>query len=329
MNRSDLVARQCGTSMASSDPTHNRKARAARARFRSRTSARSACLVAVAVVAVVIATPSAAHPAKRVADSATFADPVDNGGNPDITQLTVSNDNAGVLTIAIAISNRSEFAADEFASVFLDTDSDTRTGDLNGMDYGFSMGSAAGPGIAARWTGAGTGFGGSGWTTIVGSRTFVASWAGGPRFTISQSELGNTPRISFYAIAGRVNTPPQDDAPDNGLWEYELDIPLLFKSFALVPKVPRAGKELMAKLLVRTNTSEPQPVRCLGRLGSKTLRGRGGWLSIESTESPIREAELTCFWKIPRTAKGKRFSGSISATNDGVTVTRTFLSRVR
>lgn len=301
------------------------------ARFRSRTPVLASCLFATAAVAVAVAAPSAAHPAKRMANSATFIDRVgDNGGNPNIAQITVSNDNAGLVTIAIAISNRSEFAANEFSSVFLNTDSDSATGDRDGMDHGFSMGGTAAQGIVARWTGAGSGFGGSGWTTIVGSRTFVSSWAGGPRFTVSQAELGDTPRFSFYAIAGRANTPPQDDAPDGSdLWEYGLDIPLLFKSFAIVPTVPRAGKVLRAEMLVRTNTIEPQSVRCQGRLGTKALRGSGGWLSIERVGSSTREASLTCFWRVPRNAKGKRFVGSISATNDGVTVARTFSSRVR
>jgi len=297
-------------------------------------------LLAIAAVAVVVlAAPSAAGPHKGVANSKTFPDPAgDSGAVPDITQVTISNDNAGLLTFAVAIGNRTELAAEEFVQMYLDTDANHETGDRNGMDYAVQMGASAGPGIFARWTGAGTGFGGSGYTTIQNSGTFTASWTALPRFIVSQTELGDTTHFSFFARTARGSTPDLDDAPDGeDLWEYTLDIPLLFKSLALVPNVPRAGKVFRARMGVRTNTSQQQPVRCQARVGGKPLRGRGSWFSIvivQPQPGPIQVATdlraiLTCEWQVPRNARGKRLSGSISATNDGVTVTRALSSRVR
>jgi hypothetical protein len=288
-------------------------------------------LLAAAVVAVVVAVPLAAQPDAGTARTETFTDPAgDSGPIPDITLVTLANDDAGLLTFTIAIGNRTELAEGEFIQMFLDTDADNATGDGNGMDYGVQIGGAAGPGILARWTGAGTGFGGSGYTTIERSRTFTASWSGGPRFTVSQAEIGEPARMHFFVRAARQGGQDLDDAPDgDDLWEYVLDIPLLFERFTLNPDLPRAGRTLHASLEVRTNTDKPLPVRCQAKLAGKPLRGRGSWMSVLEVGSSKLGANLFCDWKLPRTAKGKLLTGSISATNDGVTVTRTFSRRVR
>ena len=68
--------------------------------------------------------------ARTTANSATFADSSGEDANaPDITSIAVSNDDAGMITFKINISNRPALTPDMTVLLFLDTDQNATTGD--------------------------------------------------------------------------------------------------------------------------------------------------------------------------------------------------------
>src|SRR6266545_614669 len=94
----------------------------------------------MALGALLAALPTAAlgGSARSAANSTTFPDSIGEDANaPDITNVVVSNDDAGNITFQINISNRPALTADMFLLVFLNTDQNSATGNtqLLGADY--------------------------------------------------------------------------------------------------------------------------------------------------------------------------------------------------
>ena len=71
-------------------------------------------------------------------NSQTFADSTgENPAAPDVTSIALSNDDAGLITFQINVSNRPALTQDMLFWVFLDTDGNPATGDTvaDGADY--------------------------------------------------------------------------------------------------------------------------------------------------------------------------------------------------
>jgi hypothetical protein len=63
-------------------------------------------------------------------NSQTFADSTgENPAAPDVTSIVLSNDDAGLITFQINVSNRPALTPDMLFWVFLDTDDNSATGD--------------------------------------------------------------------------------------------------------------------------------------------------------------------------------------------------------
>jgi hypothetical protein len=60
-------------------------------------------------------------------------------------------------------------------------------------------------------------------------------------------------------------------------------------------------------------------IACRGSLAGKKLTGRGAFAADE----------VACSWRLPKSASGKRLSGSVSVTFQGVVAKRSFGLRVR
>jgi lysophospholipase L1-like esterase len=92
------------------------------------------------------------------------------------------------------------------------------------------------------------------------------------------------------------------------------------------PKVSRAiaGRQLTASMIV-TNVTAGKKVKsqvsCQGKLSGKSLRASG-----RSSSSSGRAA---CTWRLPRTARGKLFRGSITSRFQGAKVSRSFSAKVK
>src|SRR6478735_2021413 len=118
--------------------------------------------------------------ARHLKNSTTYPDSTgEDPAAPDITSVVVSNDDAGLITIQVNLSNRPTMTADMYFLIFLDTDKNGSTG---ASDF-------------FQWNG----------TTYVraasqASLTFSYT-ATGPAIRVSAADLGKSKAFNFGVIA--------------------------------------------------------------------------------------------------------------------------------
>ena len=299
----------------------------------------------VASVSVLLALPTIASGALSTAsapasNSTTYQDSTGESANaPDITTVTLSNDDTRMITFRIAIPNRQQFSQDMELDVFVDTDNNATTGDAEfvpGADYviQYYRGEAA----LFKWDG-------TDFTRSFGNPpavTLSTSYAGGvATIRISADELGNTKvlRALIFAISGIVVDPVTgaedytnvevDTAPNYGIGFYPFEVKvtpatLVAKRFTAVPARPAAGKPFTLRLVAaRSDTGavvQNGRVTCVGRIGNARLR---------ATVARVVAGAATCTWNIPATAKGKSFRGSVAIVFEGLRAAQAYSNRVR
>lgn len=231
----------------------------------------------------------------RVADHnpVEATDPVGDGnGAPDITGVTVANDLSGMILFVVEVANRTDFVAKDEVLIFIDTDRSTATGAPGhggGIDYRLRIDSTSSD--FERWNG--TAFQAAPRTTV------RVAWANGYVASVHRSELGNTSSFAFFARTRMQEGPGSliDDAPADSLLPYALGPPHIEAIRArFSAAAPRAGSTFKVhSVQLQFETAESAAAAsftCRATLSGKRLRGtgRGG-----------------CTFKLPKTAKGKRF----------------------
>ncbi len=155
--------------------------------------------IAVAVIALPAAASGAlsapAAPSAIAANSTTYQDSAgENPAAPDITTLTVSNTDAGLVSFRIVIPNRATFSSDMLIALEIDTDNTATTGSPEGTDYAIEI--FQGEAALFRWDG-------TGFTRRPGDPPFTSllfSYTGGITIRMSAAELGNTKALKFAAF---------------------------------------------------------------------------------------------------------------------------------
>ena len=297
----------------------------------------------LAIAVVLIALPTAASgapssptaPTAIAANSTTYTDSSgEDPGAPDITTITVSNTDAGVLSFRVNIPNRPTLGQDMLFEIWADSDSNTATGspELAGVDYVMQV--VRGEINLYRWDG-------TDFTRRFGDPPAVTlsfSYQAGITVRISAAELGNTEKFNFFifAASGCVVDPVTQDldcepavadvAPGGGagLYPYEVKItpPTLVVKRVTAGK-PTAGKPLTLRMVAaRSDTGaivRNGRVTCVGRIGSARLKAK---------VQRVIGGAATCTWNIPATAKGKRFRGSVAVVFEGLRASESFTSRI-
>ena len=240
-----------------------------------------------------------------------FHDYIEDTPGPDIcAENAVTNDNEGTITFGLHIHNRSTYGANERYGVFLDTDNNVATGP-EGAEYIIRVASDSVE--LAKWDG----------TAFVSQEALAPSeWVDGygPIWQVNAAQLGGVQSFGFffYTTDG-VNA---DFAPDTGEWSYQLT-PLQLSARSLSLDRARAGRPFSARLaVVRSDFDAPLVegvVACTGRLGNRALAGTGRFAG----------GRAVCTFRLPKTARGKRLSGSVSVTFQGAQARRTFTTVVR
>lgn len=271
--------------------------------------------------------------ARHASNTMTFADSIgEDPAAPDITTVTVSNDDGGLITFQITVSNRPAMTADMYFVIFLDTDSNSSTGasDALGADYAIEL--EQGNVGLFQWNG--TDFvSASSQTSLV--YTYSTT---GPTIRIRAADLGGTRRLSFGVIAasgvvndanGQVDTTNvhRDYAPDagHGFNAYPVVTKLVLKVTAVTaaPKPALAGRGFSVSLAATQNdTNAPVQrgtVSCAASIAGKR---------ILAVTHAVRNGVALCVWRIPAAAKGKTVRGLITLTVRGTSVTRGFAARV-
>jgi hypothetical protein len=277
--------------------------------------------------------------------SESFSDPVgDSGVAPDITNVTVANDDDGLLTFRIALANRTSLGPDDTVAVLIATDDPNPHAGrrFDGTNFAVVLDGTNGPSLH-EWNGVDLDPINPRPASVTGSFT-----NGVVTLTVQQEDLApgfpdlSVPiQLQFYAVGVAfhgTDVVAVDRAPGSDFYPYRLAEPLRVVVTNFAPKkVVRAGKTLLVLMgEARADTGAPVrsgSVRCRARLGSAALRGKGGFVTIK-LKSPVTGEIVTsrnaaCSWHVPRTAKGKTIQGAMTVTESGITNTRSFTTRVR
>jgi hypothetical protein len=296
-------------------------------------------VVAAALVALFALTPTGgATPDRTTANRVTFEDSTgEDPQGPDITTVVLSNDDRGTLTWVINIPNRPTLTGDMGFIIFINSDSNTSTGDpqLFGSDYILQLiGPIAGPAEAALFRWDGTDFTALG----VPQSSLIFNYANGLTIRLNASELGNARRIQFLVLAltgltlgpdGQLDDTNSrfDAAPDPGHGVYAFDVRitparLVVRSFGVRPSPPRAGRPLSVFVtFARSDGAAPTAasVTCRATLGGRALAASG---------SSVSGRRATCRWALPGTARGQTIRGTVTVRSGGLRVSRPFSARV-
>jgi hypothetical protein len=232
-----------------------------------------------------------------------------DGLGPDLTDVTVSNDAAGTVTIAVAVPNLPKLRPGDFFALFLDTDGRPATGSLSalGADYAVAFDGTTGTTDLARWSD-------SGWSFSAPARTLRARWSGGATVSVHRNELGGTAGFNFWIGAtwtSERGVRYGDLAPDSGTWSFALTgvdpsagpgrEPVLDE---VAPKVRalwskgRAGQILRLRYRVSDDSGE-------SRERVRILRGRAV-VAVLPTNFAENARGVTYWvsWRPPRAARG-------------------------
>jgi hypothetical protein len=288
---------------------------------------------ALAATVGALAGAAGASPVRSAANTATFPDSTgEDPAAPDITSITVSNDDAGLIRFRVEIPNRPTLTPDMLLQFFLDTDANEATGEPNvGTDYAIQL--APGSVRLFRWDGSTYSSAG------VSQTSLVYSYANGASLTISANELNATKRFRFavIAISGIVidaNGNPDDTnaksdvAPDpgHGLFTYDVKtapLALVVKSFGQTPKSPKAGGSFSV-FLTAARSDNGATIKA----GTVTCRATVAFKPIVARVHRVSGNRATCSFSIPKTAKGKTVRGTIVLQFEGLTVRRTFSAKI-
>jgi hypothetical protein len=296
-----------------------------------------ALAIALAVVAVpflapgALATPNA--PRAPAANSTTYQDSSgEDPAAPDITTITVSNDDAATITFKISIPNRVQYSSDVAVVMFLDSDANQATGDPESLGADYIIQLIQGEVLLFKWDG-------SDYTLSATQASLNSSWASGATIKINASDLGNTRKLNFdvTAVSGIVFDPTtgaidcsackRDFAPTIGFYSYQLLVTkptLVVRSLKPTPARPVAGRSFTLRLVAaRSDTGavvQNGRVTCIGRVGSARLK---------ATVQRVQGGAATCTWNIPANAKGKAFRGSVAVVFEGLKASQGYTGKVR
>ncbi|HEX3806301.1 MAG TPA: hypothetical protein VHV52_05910 [Gaiellaceae bacterium] len=289
------------------------------------------------LAAVLVVLPAAAHAAdaRTSSNSQTYpGGPATDPQAPHISSMVVSNDNQRNLTFKINISNRPQLTSDMLIICWFNADEKTSTGDtkanegIPGGDYAIQL--VPGEVDLFKWNG-------TDYVSGTPQSTLTYSYnSKGATIRINASELGGTKGFGFAcaAVSGIATDPNgnpdftndhTDTIPGNGaVLRYTVKAPLLLTSagFATTSSAAAAGTQFAASLAA-TESDTNGPVK-----GAVTCVGRVGKLRVLATHR-LTNGVASCFWSLPKSAKGGTLRASVTITTQGVSLTKSFAVRVR
>jgi hypothetical protein len=289
----------------------------------------------------------------------SYSDPAGDpsGGAPDVTAIAVANDGAGKITFDISVAGLP--AADTFIDVPMNTDLNASTGD-QGIDHEFFFSGSLGIGLLLRWNGTELAP-----VTVPSMRSSYAN--GVVHLEVNRADMGNTSAFVFWVSSLKVSgnqVVGVDDAPDGtAVYQYtlaqhpacsdkidndgdgkidapadpgcssatdtdETDPPPPPPPLKLAAGKPRAvagpAKAASAFTVAMTVArSDGKPftgaVRCKAKAGAATLRAAGRAVA----------GAARCTMRLPKGAKGKKLSGSITATAGSASVSKPYAFAIR
>jgi hypothetical protein len=296
---------------------------------------RTRLLIWIALGALLAALPTAAlgGSARSGSNTTTFLDSTGEDANaPDITNVVVSNDDAGNITFQINISNRPALTADMYALIFLDIDQNGNTGDVQALGAEYVIELDPGSVGLFQWNG-------TDYVPAASQASLTYSYLStGATIRVSAADLGKTKAFKFGTIvasgivvdaAGNFDftNVHRDYAPDlgHGFFTYQVLTKLILSvtAFNTAPKPAKAGRPFSATLAANQNDTGG-PVAS----GTVTCVATIAFKRIPAVTHILTNGVANCIWRIPATAKLKTLRGTITLTVQGVKLTRAFSSRI-
>jgi hypothetical protein len=290
------------------------------------------------LVAVAIAPAMALGSSTRSsANSTSFPDSVgEDALAPDITSTTVSNDDSGLITFQVAISNRPALTPDMLLAIVIDSDANAATGDPQGVLPGFAgtdylIQLVSGEVDLFKWNG-------SDYVFQSAPSLIYTYDAGGATIKLNATEVGKPKALNFAEIvlSGIVNDAQgnpdftnahRDFSPDAGhgafTYQVQIKVTLSLVAFTTTPKPVKAGKPFAVGLAANESDTgeavQQGTITCTARIAGKGL--------------PVKSKRLVngiaaCVWNVPKTAKGKRIAGSVTLTAQGSQISRSFSLKI-
>jgi hypothetical protein len=232
-----------------------------------------------AATAALILVPSAASQAGPPYTDASG----DSSTAGDVTGVTVVTDKtSGQIIFRVAGANLST-APNMLTAIFIDSDANPTTGNLdwNGADYVLGVDNSSFDFL--HWNG-------SDWADTPYSTVHVCCVGGGSSvmFSVNRSEFGSTSEFNFMVRARNVDTDTNDDAPDDGMYNYSLaaggpDIQGVIVQ-TTPSSGPRAGKRFVVSPIglklppngaVVSVAPQPEIYSCRASLNGRSLAGTG------------------------------------------------------
>jgi hypothetical protein len=243
----------------------------------------------------------------------SYDDNIEDSGNaPDFCASELVTNDSVTVTMGIHAHNRTGFSAGDSYTVYLDTDRNVATGGGVGAEYKIVF---TGPqALLERWNG--TAFDAA--SALPVALVWLPDY--GPVLGFLHSAIGDPAGFDFVLVS--ANGENGDRAPDTGSWSYSVE-PFALKVKSLSVGAARAGKTFTARAVVlRSDFNEPLDqgkIGCAARLARRSLPGSGKFAG----------GRAVCTWRMPRSARRKRLSGTLSVTYQGARAARRFSARVR
>ena len=289
--------------------------------------------MALGALLAALSTAALGGSARSGSNTTTFLDSTgEDASAPDITNVVVSNDDAGNITFQINISNRPALTADMYALIFLDTDQNANTGDVQALGAEYVIELDPGSVGLFQWNG-------TDYVPAASQASLTYSYLStGATIRVSAADLGKTKAFKFGTIvasgvvvdaAGNLDftNVHRDYAPDlgHGFFTYQVLTKLILSAtaFTTSPKPAKAGRPFSASLAATQNDTGG-PVAS----GTVTCVATIAFKRIPAVTHILTNGVANCIWRIPATAKGKTLRGTITLTVQGAKVTRTFSSRI-
>jgi hypothetical protein len=280
-------------------------------------------LVALAAAAVFASTAAAI-----TAPPTTYADPSGDGGTaPDITGISVTNDDHGLYTFNVTLAT--PYSDTAGAEIFFDADQNTGTGDQIGAEYVLLDDHASHSFFLYKWSG-------SQWQEASASTADVSVAADNMSitFAINKSDLGNVTQYNFFVLStdGDGSTGHYDDAPSGSDWfTYGYKTVFTLASGSSHDGAAKAGGTWSVSMsAVRSDgngtVGSEGTIACKATAGSKKLAvvshsfvsagGGGGSTAV-------------CTFRVPKADKHKKLRATVTVSESGETATKSFAATAK
>jgi hypothetical protein len=241
------------------------------------------------------------------------------GLGPDITTVQVTTAPDGLITFRVAIANYETLPLKSFVAIFFDLD---RNPDTGGQGDEARVGWVPDLGLTfEKWNG----------TEFVAAPAdaLTAGFASGVfTLTIPRAELSGLTSFAFYAGALVIDGANVgiDLAPGNEMrWHYDVVASRVALSATRPvgkPARPVAGRQFSVSAVVtRSDTGaavRAGSITCAARVGKARLRAVGRFMA----------GRAHCVMTVPRAAKGRTLTGTLTIRSADATITRRYSFRV-